>query len=59
MVQEILRAYYHVTGNPMLLPAYGFYEGHLNCYNRDAWSEESGDKAWIVKGSASHTSKRI
>ncbi len=57
VVQEILRAYYHVTGNPMLLPEYGFYEGHLNCYNRDAWSEESGDKAWIVKGSASHTSK--
>lgn len=56
-VQELLRGYYHVTGNPMLLPEYGFYEGHLNCYNRDAWSEESGGKAWIVKGSDSHTSQ--
>lgn len=56
MVQEILQAYYHVTGNPVLLPEYGFYEGHLNCYNRDAWSEEAGDKAWNVKGSDSHAS---
>ena len=38
----------------MLLPEYGFYEGHLNCYNRDAWSDESGDKAWTVKGTDSH-----
>lgn len=56
LVQEILRGYYHVTGNPLLLPEYGFYEGHLNCYNRDAWSEESGSKAWIVKGSNPCTS---
>ena len=53
--QELLQGYYHVTGNPVLLPEYGFYEGHLNCYNRDAWSEESGSKAWVVKGSGSHT----
>ena len=52
--RAVLRAYYHVTGNPMLLPEYGFYEGHLNCYNRDAWSDESGDKAWTVKGTDSH-----
>lgn len=57
MVQELLQGYYHVTGNPALLPEYGFYEGHLNCYNRDAWSKESGGKAWIVKGSDSHTSE--
>ena len=50
VTQDLLRAYYHITGNPLLLPEYGFYEGHLNCYNRDAWSEESGDKAWNVKG---------
>ena len=34
IVMDLLRAYYHVTGNPLLLPEYGFYEGHLNCYNR-------------------------
>ena len=49
-MQDLLRGYYHVTGNPLLLPEYGFYEGHLNCYNRDGWSEEAGEKAWNVKG---------
>lgn len=57
ITQELIRAYYHVAGNPILLPEYGFYEGHLNCYNRDAWSEESGEKAWNVKGNASCTSE--
>ncbi len=23
----------------MLLPKFGFYEGHLNAYNRDYWKE--------------------
>lgn len=52
VVQDLLRKYYQVTGNPLLLPEYGFYEGHLNCYNRDSWSEESGAKEWNVKGTA-------
>ena len=59
VVQELLKAYYHVTGNPLLLPEYGFYEGHLNCYNRDAWSEESGDKAWNVKGNKAYDSEGV
>lgn len=59
IVMDLLRAYYHVSGNPLLLPEYGFYEGHLNCYNRDAWSEEAGDKAWNVKGTESHFSEGI
>lgn len=57
LVQELLQGYYHVTGSPVLLPAYGFYEGHLNCYNRDAWSKESGGKAWVVKGSEPYTAQ--
>lgn len=46
--QDILREYFKVTGNPVLLPEYGFYEGHLNCYNRDAWvdGEAQGYRAW-------------
>lgn len=59
IVQEILKAYYHVTGNPLLLPEYGFYEGHLNCYNRDAWSVEAGDKAWNVKGTGAFDSEGV
>ena len=50
VVQDLLRKYFAVTGNPLLLPEYGFYEGHLNCYNRDSWSEEKGGKEWNVKG---------
>ena len=59
VVQDLLKKYYKVTGNPLLLPEYGFYEGHLNCYNRDSWSSEKGDKEWNVKGIQSHTSEGI
>ncbi len=52
LTQEILQDYYKVTGNPILLPEYGFYAGHLNAYNRDAWSDTqtAGSKAWSFKG---------
>lgn len=55
-VQDILSEYFHVTGNPILLPEYAFYEGHLNCYNRDSWTDtsETGETgAWTIKGSSS------
>lgn len=57
VAQELLQEYFHVTGNPVLLPAYAFYLGHLNAYNRDAWSNESGKKAWTIKGNGAHTSE--
>lgn len=52
--QDILRAYFKVTGAPALLPAFALYLGHLNAYNRDAWSHEleEGAQAWTVRGSA-------
>ena len=34
-----LREYYDLTGYPALLPKFGFYEGHLNAYNRDYWTK--------------------
>ena len=34
----LLNDYYQLTGNPVLLPKFGFYEGHLNAYNRDYWT---------------------
>lgn len=64
--RAVLRAYYRVTGAPVLLPEYAFYLGHLNAYNRDAWSAEplpaeargtvagapaTEGKAWVVHGS--------
>ena len=36
---ELLNAYYQLTGHPVLLPKFAFYEGHLNAYNRDYWKE--------------------
>ncbi|QES88641.1 TIM-barrel domain-containing protein [Rhizosphaericola mali] len=35
----LLKDFYQLTGNPVLLPKFGFYEGHLNAYNRDYWKE--------------------
>lgn len=37
--EALLNDYYQLTGRPVLLPKFGFYEGHLNAYNRDYWKE--------------------
>lgn len=57
VTQELLQGYFKVTGNPALLPEYGFYLGHLNAYNRDAWSstEDIGTN-WTIKGNDSYDS---
>lgn len=36
----LLNDYYQLTGNPVLIPKFGFYQGHLNAYNRDYWKED-------------------
>lgn len=36
----LLNDFYQLTGNPVLVPKFGFYEGHLNAYNRDYWKED-------------------
>ncbi len=36
----LLNDFYQLTGNPVLLPKFAFYEGHLNAYNRDYWTED-------------------
>ena len=38
---SLLGDFYQLTGNPVLLPKFGFYEGHLNAYNRDYWKEDA------------------
>lgn len=44
---SLLSDFYQLTGNPVLLPKFGFYEGHLNAYNRDYWTEnENGFMAY-------------
>jgi len=36
----LLNDFYQLTGNPILMPKFGFYQGHLNAYNRDYWKED-------------------
>lgn len=36
----LLNDFYQLTGHPVLLPKFAFYEGHLNAYNRDYWKED-------------------
>lgn len=36
----LLNQFYQLTGNPVLLPKFGFYQGHLNAYNRDFWKPD-------------------
>lgn len=36
----LLNDFYQLTGYPVLIPKFGFYEGHLNAYNRDYWKED-------------------
>ena len=38
---KLLQDFYQLTGHPVLLPKFAFYEGHLNAYNRDYWKEDS------------------
>ena len=35
----ILKDYYKLTGDPVVMPIYSLYQGHLNAYNRDYWVE--------------------
>lgn len=73
VAQGLLARYYKVTGAPALLPEYAFYLGHLNAYNRDAWSRDGAaythtaadgsvetlePKAWVVKGEAAADASR-
>ena len=54
IAQDLLQGYFKVTGNPVLLPEYAFYVGHLNAWNRDMWSADpkAGYRGWQIKGSA-------
>ena len=58
VAQDVLQGFYKVSGSPVLLPEYAFYVGHLNAYNRDAWSDEkkTGYNEWTIKGHEPATS---
>lgn len=44
----LLNDFYQLTGNPILMPKFGFYEGHLNAYNRDYWTPAAEGKAGFM-----------
>ena len=48
---DVLQGYYKVTGNPVLLPEYAYYLGHLNAYNRDGWTKDNlgSAKGWKLE----------
>ncbi|RZL37439.1 MAG: alpha-xylosidase, partial [Pedobacter sp.] len=37
----LLGDFYQLTGNPVLVPKFGFYQGHLNAFNRDYWKADT------------------
>ena len=43
----LLDGYYQLTGYPVLLPKFAFYEGHLNAYNRDYWKETEDQRRGV------------
>lgn len=47
--QELLSGYYDLTGAAVELPEYASYLGHLNCYNRDYWTEVSEGTSGAIK----------
>lgn len=38
---SLLNDFYQLTGHPVLIPKFGFYEGQLNAYNRDYWKTDT------------------
>lgn len=41
--KDILADYFELTGTPILMPQYAFYEAHLNTFNRDYWVKVEKD----------------
>lgn len=41
--KDILNDYFELTGKPIFMPEYSFYEAHLNAFNRDYWVKVSSD----------------
>lgn len=51
----LLNDFYQLTGNPVLLPKFGFYEGHLNAYNRDYWKADTTGKGILFEDGKRYT----
>lgn len=51
----LLNDYYQLTGHPVLLPKFGFYEGHLNAYNRDYWKRDTTGRSILFEDGKRYT----
>lgn len=45
----LLNDLFQLTGNPVLMPKFGFYMGHLNAYNRDYWTESKDGSGMLYE----------
>ena len=45
----LLNDFYQLTGNPVLMPKFGFYVGHLNAYNRDYWTPSKDNNGMLYE----------
>ncbi|XP_059056226.1 uncharacterized protein LOC131850089 [Achroia grisella] len=46
--KDILTEYYELTGKPIFMPEYAFYEAHLNTFNRDYWVKVDPDTTGAI-----------
>ncbi|MDF7683551.1 glycoside hydrolase family 31 protein [Lactobacillus sp. ESL0679] len=46
---QLIHTYQELTGLPLLLPIFGFYEAHLNAYNRDYWVKADPQEKGAIK----------
>ncbi|MGL5381581.1 TIM-barrel domain-containing protein, partial [Clostridium sp.] len=46
---NIISEFHELTGKPAMMPEYGFYLGHLNCYSRDWINDETGQESQTPK----------
>ncbi|XP_026748498.2 uncharacterized protein LOC113509377 [Galleria mellonella] len=46
--KDILVDYYELTGNPIFMPEFAFYEAHLNTFNRDYWVKVHPDTTGAI-----------
>ena len=51
----LLNDFYQLTGEPVLIPKFGFYEGHLNAYNRDYWKENTEGNGFVYEDGKRYT----
>ena len=51
VILSVMQDYLELTGAPYLMPEYGWYLAHLNCYSRDTWKKtNTGAPLYDING---------